>query len=123
MATDLVQKHIFKAKVKGLGKSLGVDSSNGAGTFATMFTNGPSSSDSDIFAEDGPTAPFANAPANYPPSLNIVYIDRGILSEAAQPALNKIHAIFAMSTTLPNLLHLRLRISAHSRLKTLRQKY
>lgn len=102
MAAEFAQKQVFKAKAKTLGKSLGVDTSaDGGGTFGKMFGKGESNTESDVFADDGPSAPFASAPPNYPPLLCMVYIDRDILSDAARPALGKINVIFIMCTNHP----------------------
>lgn len=48
---------------------------------------------------------FDNAPANYPPYLNVCYIDREILSDRAKAVVDKMHAIF-MVTNIASLLNL-----------------
>lgn len=86
MAAQLAAKAAMKQKMGKLGEALGQKSA------------GKNQRDAvDDTFEDSNASAFDNAPANYPPYLNLCYIDREILSNRAKMVVDKAHAIFMMA--------------------------
>jgi hypothetical protein len=95
---NVVQKQIFKGQVGKLQTELGLGGNQSSPLDGFFDNNEPTPSRSEeTFASDEAVDLHAALPANYPPLLHVVYIDRSILSANAAPAVAASCAVFYAS--------------------------
>lgn len=93
---DFVTKKVLEAKVKGIGKDLGISNGFGATSSAQQERSHPLNIGSDSYDEFPVQAAshFESMPSNFPPILNLFYVDTSILSAAAKSTVGWAYRVF-----------------------------
>lgn len=92
-----IQKAIAKQQLGRIAKNLGVGGTKSHGSKDSKGTLGLDDSTAGIFEDCEESAAFSNAPRNYPPLVNLVYIDLAILSPEARHVAATSHVVYLVS--------------------------
>lgn len=110
--SSAIQKALVKKQVDALAKNLGVrggtkSKSKGGNTSKDIL--GLDDSDAGLFEDCEDAAPFSDAPGNYPPGLNLFYIDLHILSPEGLVVAKPIRSVY-LTTIVASFLNLGIHI-------------
>lgn len=92
-----IQKSIAKQQVRRIAKNIGVGGAKSHSSKDSKGILGLDDSTAGLFEDCEESAAFSNAPRNYPPLLNLLYIDLDILSPEARQVAATSHVVYLVS--------------------------